>query len=256
MTHRQLIAAATASAAMMALAAPALAQDQPAWTGWYIGGNLGGSWGDTSGATTVSAGTTLPSIPAVDVAAINSSGASSNNKSGFTGGIEGGYNWVNDGFLFGIESDWGWMDVGDSSHRTVNSGLLIFPPVTYTINQRVSTDWIWTLRPRIGFISDRWLFYGTGGIATTDIKLSADYADTRTPATTASVSSSETKTGWVAGLGGAYAFNPEWSVKGEWLYADFGHASGTAATPDGFAHIASEGSVKANLLRLGFDYRF
>lgn len=262
MTHRFSTAAlATLSLAALSLpalsASPAMAQDQSTWNGFYIGANIGGTWGDTSMRTTTSPGTSTSPISSVDAAAINGISGGGSSKGGFTGGVEGGYNWVSTPWLFGVETDWEAFDVSEhNDHRTVNSALLISPPITYTINQHVSTDWLWTLRPRVGYVSGPWLVYATGGLAVSDVKHTFDYADNRSPGGLAHLSKSDTKTGWTAGLGGAYAFSPNWSVKGEWLYVDLGNVHGTASTADGFASFDSEAKVRANLLRVGVDYKF
>jgi opacity protein-like surface antigen len=45
-------------------------------------------------------------------------------------------------------------------------------------------------------------------------------------------------------------------VKGEYLYVDLGHASETFATPNGYAEFTTKAKVKANIVRVGVDYRF
>jgi len=256
MTHRFVLAAAAAPAAILCAAFPAMAETQNPFAGWYIGANLGGVWGDASGSVTTAPGTGAVVIPPADVSAINAASTGSSSTSGFTGGVEGGFNWVNEGVLFGIETDWGAMDISQGANRTVNSTFTLTPPLVYSLDNHVHTDWVWTLRPRLGFVGNDWLVYGTVGLAVTDVKNSLTYADTHTPARTVSTSSSDTKSGWVAGLGGAWAFSPQWSLKGEWLYTDFGTVTATAMTSDGFVAVKSDASVRGNLFRVGIDYRF
>jgi outer membrane immunogenic protein len=260
MTHRNLLI--TAAAAGLALAAPAAAQDN-IWTGFYIGGNLGGAWGDTSIKTVVSPGSGTIVIPPGDVGLINQVSSDDDNKAGFTGGVQIGYNWQSDSLLFGIEADFGAFDIDQQRTNTYTSTVTVSPPifptpapVVYALDQRVKTGEVWTVRPRLGYASGPWLFYATGGVAGTKVKLRTQYADTRTPPNTAEISDSKSKTGWAAGLGGAYMFGTNWSVRGEWLYADFGNVSDAVATPNGFVSVGSEASVKANILRLGVDYKF
>jgi outer membrane immunogenic protein len=256
MLHRSLlIAGAAALAAALGAAAPAAAQDYD-WTGFYVGGNLGGTWGDTDLQTVGSSGGGAVVIPPADLAMINATGSQSANKTGFTGGVEGGYNFQAGSWLFGVETDYGAMDVNQSQANTYQSAVLITPPVTYTLTQRVSTDWVWTLRGRLGYVSGPWMFYGTGGMATTKIKFGVDYADTRATPSTAHIDVNDTKSGWTAGLGGAFMFAPQLSAKAEWLYADFGNVRGSATTSNGFASFTSEAGVKANLVRVGLDWTF
>ena len=259
MTSRFLLAA---SAAASLTAAPAMAQSVD-WTGFYIGGTLGGAWGDTSLKLEAKPGNGTVVIPPVDVARINQIAADDNNNSGFTGGLIGGYNYQNGSLLLGIEMDYSAMDIEQERTNTYQSAVVVTPPITpappvpsYTLNQKVQTDWVWTLRPRIGYVSGPWMVYATGGIASTRITLDTAFADTRTPPNTASSSTSDTKTGWTMGLGGAYAFSPNWSVRGEWLYTDFGSIRDTASTANGFATLTSEGDFGANIMRVGVDYKF
>jgi outer membrane immunogenic protein len=259
MTRRQSLVAATASFALLC-AAPAMAQNATPWTGWYIGGNAGGVWGDASaqiGAAVGPGGGNNVVINPLDVTAINGATTSgSGNTSGFTGGIEGGYNWVSGGFLFGIESDWDFMDISQRATRTATSPLLISPPITYTLSQEVKSDWLWTLRPRFGFVTDQWLFYGTVGLAVTDVKNTVHFTDSLATPHVVSQDTSDTKTGWIGGLGAAYAWSPEWSIKGEWLYLDVGTVDNTIVGSNGFVVLNSHASVRGNIFRLGVDYRF
>src|SRR5437868_4494385 len=102
-----------ASLAVAALyAAPVLAADRPApaykaapmaapvysWTGFYIGGNVGGAWSHLT-TTDVDA-----------FAALATAGTQTKlHKTGFTGGGQLGYNVQSANWLFGIEGDIGWL---------------------------------------------------------------------------------------------------------------------------------------------------
>jgi len=176
---RRLLLAAGSSLALLGAAAPAAAQSPPSdyWSGWYIGLNAGGSWGDNNLNRQVTAGGSTVTIPPADIALINSNTSSSNsNKTGFTGGIEGGYNYLSTkGWLFGIEADWVALSVNTRDSHTFTSAITqpIIPPpppTQYTINQRADTDWMVSIRPRLGFTSGQWLFYGTAGVAFADVK--------------------------------------------------------------------------------------
>jgi outer membrane immunogenic protein len=247
---------ASAAAAMLGVAGPAVAQSDDYWTGFYLGGSIGASWGDTSTKTSGNPGNGPVVIPPVDLAVINALGASSGNKTGFIGGGEGGFNFLFGSVLLGLETDLSFFDVNQSKANTFTSALAINPPVQETLTQHLTTDWLWTLRTRVGFTGGPWLVYATGGVASSKIKYSVAFSDTRNPRDVAQQSFSDTKTGWVAGLGGAYALAPNWSVKGEYLYTDLGDIRGTLTTPTGFVTLTSQAKVKANILRVGVDYRF
>jgi outer membrane immunogenic protein len=236
-------------------AAPASAQQNPLpiyYGGWYVGVNAGGSWADTKLQSTLTPGT-AGVVTAADAAAINALPADKNNKAGFTGGIEGGYEYMYDQhWMFGAEADWEAIDIKSGTTKNINSASV--PGRVYQLNQSTSAGWMFSLRPRIGYVaSARWLVYGTAGIAWSDLKYAANITATGL-GTVGSTSSSATKTGFVGGAGTAYAFNDKWSVKAEWLWADFGKVnSATTATS---ASLQANDTIAANLIRVGLDYRF
>jgi Opacity protein and related surface antigens len=75
------------------------------------------------------------------------------------------------------------------------------------------------VRGRVGYTSGPWLAYATGGFA---------WAGGRFLNTPTGVDVEEkhinVRPGWAAGAGLEYAFAPHWSVKLEYLYAQFGKA--------------------------------
>jgi len=252
MTYRFMLGVAAVAA--FATTAPAMAQED--WTGFYVGANGGVSWGDTKLNLQIGTGSGPVAVPPGDVGVINRTGSDDDNKTSFTGGLQAGYNYQSGSWLFGIETDIGFFDISQRRTNVYQSGLLISPPITYTLDQRVKTDWIWTLRPRLGYVSGPWMGYVTGGIATSKTKLETRFADNRSPQNVAELKKDDTDTGWVGGLGGAYAFSPNMSVRGEWLYVDFGKIHKTVTGSNNFVTITPEASVKANLIRMGIDYKF
>ena len=256
MTKLQFFAAGASLAALLSAGAAAAQEQDYSWTGFYAGVNLGGAWGKASNHVTASSGTGAVTIPPGDITTINGIGTNNSNALRFTGGGEAGYNYQSGHLLLGLETDFDAFQVKQIKSTTFNSALLINPPVTYTIGQKVTTDWLWTIRPRIGYAAGRWLVYGTAGMAMTPITLLTTYSDTLLPPNAASIAVNKTKTGWTAGLGGAYAFTPHLSIKAEWLYSDFGTVQGSATTASGYASFVTQASVKANLVRMGVDYRF
>ena len=262
MTHRFLLA--SVAAAGLAFAAPALAQqsqDDTPWHGWYAGVNLGGNWGHGSQHLTAAPGNGAVVIPPADIGVIQSV-IDKSNSAGFTGGIEGGYNYKykSSGLLLGFETDFDAMNLDQHVTKTFQPSLTVNPPPatppTATVTQSLKTDWLWTLRPRIGWVTGRWLLYGTGGLAVGNVKQTASYADNLLPPNSAILSRSDTQVGWVAGVGAGYAIGSNWSIKAEWLYADLGTVSASAATPGGYAVIGSSGQIRSNIVRVGVDYRF
>jgi len=251
---KKLVAPAALALAGAAVAGPAAAQDDSDyWSGFYVGANIGGSWADTSTRLNATGPSGAGVIPPADIDQINRVSHDSSNDGAFTGGVEGGYNYrIGENWLVGLETDFGFLNLKqDRNQAFVSTGP---GNPTFTTNQRVKTDWMWTVRPRVGYVNDNWMVYATGGMAMSHIKYRANFADTRIPQNSVGLELDDTKTGWTAGAGAAYAISPRWSVKGEYLYASFGKVSGES--PSGALQLQGDSRVKANIVRVGMDYRF
>ena len=181
--------------------------------------------------------------------------------SGFYVGINGGYgfgksSWSGGGFTTGDfdvkgamaggtvgynfqTGSWVWGLEGDvaASWMKGTAGPAVCAPDCETKN-----SWLGTARGRLGYAAwNNWLPYITGGAAFGDIK-----------ATAGGVSVNKTNVGWTAGVGLEYAFLGNWSTKVEYLYADLGKMTCGAAT----CGVDTEIKLKANLVRVGLNYRF
>lgn len=185
-----------ANAADMALKAhPADPSSAYNWSGWYLGLNAGGNWGTSQTSTTIGNGTTGIFLLPVAVNGINGIGMPTDfNTRGFTGGTHGGYNYQMGHWLLGVEADFEYLRSAGSNTVT---GFVV-PGLPATIATSLGTDWLFTLRPRLGLIFGSWLFYGTGGLAIT--RLSANWSFVSTGAAE-SASASATEPGWAAGGG-------------------------------------------------------
>jgi outer membrane immunogenic protein len=222
------------SALLGVLAGPALAADMPPrpyakapaytapalvynWTGFYIGGHVGGAFAGDNG--------------------LQSSDAR------FLGGVQAGAdyqfapNWV-----LGAEAQYSWLSSG-----TNNS--LIFPAGT-VVNGRVA-DQIGSVTGRIGYTWGPGLIYAKGGYAWRDGNTIgvANAAGVPQPFTT----SGNSKDGYTVGAGLEYLFAPNWSAKAEYQYYNFGNTTLTTAPVDavGARFRNDEHSVK-----VGVNYRF
>jgi outer membrane immunogenic protein len=238
------------------------------WTGFYVGVNAGGDWNQSDPTTTTVVSSAPTYINLVSIGAISAAGAQRINSSGFTGGLTAGYNWQSSNFVFGIESDFNYFGVRGSK----TSGPVLYPccaPSTFTVNSSVSSDWLITLRPRIGIASNNWLFYATGGLAVANVKSDFSFTDTFASAAE-SASISKTKAGWTAGVGTEYAVMNGWSVKAEYLYVDLGRDGTTSSNLHNrdafgifpanfffplnvFTHSAD---LRSNIVRVGLNYKF
>jgi outer membrane immunogenic protein len=268
-TVAALIAGSSAFAADMPAQAPAYTKAPvvaPAysWTGFYLSGDVGGAWGRQ--ATALSTVDTPGSnchfcAPDTNVGALNALGSSAFNTSSAAFGVKGGYNTQVNSWVLGIESDFTSLRLRNSAASTGNP----FPGFTTGVvnfSTNVSTDWLVTLRPRIGYAFDRTLFYVTGGLAFAHLGITQGYSDfapegNGTGHERSSVSA--VKTGWTVGGGAEYAITQNWIVNAEYLYAKLGSikTAGTV-TDDGSTTATLPFTLKTELhqVRMGVSYKF
>jgi outer membrane immunogenic protein len=128
-------------------------------------------------------------------------GSAKADADGISGGGYAGYNFAISNFLLGAEGDF-----TGSAMSGGNSGFT------------VSNPWNGTLRARAGLTVERFLFYGTGGFAFGDEKVS-----------NAVSSDSSVRTGWTAGFGAEAALTNNVTARVEYRYTDLGsHLFATA----------------------------
>jgi outer membrane immunogenic protein len=240
----------TASAADMAVKAAPLAPAPFSWTGFYIGGNVGGAWTPNNAGSdfgplfppfiVLAPQAAIPTLIPGQLDVLTGGGR----QSGVIGGGQVGYNWQINQFVLGVEAD----AVGSGLNGSRGTATRSFgPPVLLaTVNQTVTVDfgridWMATFRGRAGLAVDRALFYVTGGAAVADIGGSTTTVvngpGIAIPAGTffATDGGSTTRWGWTVGGGIEWAFSPNWSVAGEYRHSDFGNRATTFTIPSGLA---------------------
>jgi outer membrane immunogenic protein len=226
------------------------------WTGFYIGGNIGGGWNRDTGAAGcidpagVRNGTFCQVVPAGTI-----------DSSGVIGGVQIGYNWqVAPSWLFGLEADIQGADIKGST--TVNGpfafagGGLALPAAQFTASEKL--DWLGTVRGRVGATVGSALLYATGGLAYGHAQLATNLASAFL---TFPASASVTKVGWTVGAGVEWGFAGNWSVKVEGLYYDLGTTSVAAGPTVGGAGVlgfvrTKDFDLHGAIGRVGLNYHF
>jgi outer membrane immunogenic protein len=201
------------------------------WTGFYVGGNVGYSWGrastDLTETTSNTATLTTPNGSATATATTTSVGNDRAKLNGSLGGFQAGYNWQTDRFVTGFEGD--IQATGERGDVTicpvavgVAPGPCLGPSGTLFGTASYRLPWFATLRGRAGVTFDRVMLYVTGGLAAAEIK--ADYLSGSVgfPASLAAGSANTTRVGWAFGGGIEGAIDRNWSIKAEYLHLDFG----------------------------------
>jgi outer membrane immunogenic protein len=238
------------------------------WDGFYVGANVGYSWGRASGTDVTAPFPGFPSSP-------------DGNFNGWLGGLQAGRNWQSGNWVFGIEGDIqitgekGSSTNSGSTARLVEAGSDFNDIFTQTLSGDRKLPWFATLRGRIGGLIDpTTLLYGTGGLAVghfttsgqstitcqrfgpgstgTIPQLSACIPPAGSPTIgSTSFSDSTTKVGWTLGAGVEKHVTRNWSVKLEYLYLDYGKHTFFGSTAG-----ATEVRLRDHVARVGINYLF
>ena len=240
-----------ATAADMPLKAPAPAVVEAfSWTGFYVGLNAGGFWGEGGQGFFIddSLGRyyTFGAGQAANIAQVMFIGNLPVKNSGFTGGGQIGVNYQAGPWVLGLEADLNWFN--PSATFTRNSFLpppaFALPgpvPVPFTITDSTSGDWLATYRFRAGIRPfHNLMIYGTAGGAVAHVNLTSSYADfTTCPpqiscALRANINTTQNAWGFAGGGGAEWMFAHNWSFKAEWIFVSVkGSDVSTLALPTG-----------------------
>ncbi len=248
-----ILSSTPAGAADMPVKAPAAKTHN--WGGCYIGLNGGGAESGSDFTTTVGTGTHL--TPA-DAALVVEGGTLSANSPNFLGGGQAGCNWVSGTWVYGLEGD---VDTFRSNPQIINGTATLSDGVTsFTIGQSLTTNYLATVRPRLGIAADRNLFYITGGAAFTKASYTQTYLDALVPSGTGVAAGSKFLVGWTAGVGWEYAWTDNWSFKLEYLFTGFpGTTNGIGAITDaagGSNPFQGSADLVIQTARAGINFKF
>ena len=224
------------------------------WTGIYAGLNAGGGWMKDSASADCftpagvffGAGCSLVPAPSL-------------RPSGFIGGGQIGGNYQVNQWVFGLEADLQGSTIKDSV--SINGPFPIVGggagAAGDVFSAREQLNWFGTVRGRVGLAVDRALFYVTGGFAAGEVEVSSNTAFVS--GISYPVTAKNTQTGWTAGGGIEYAFDPNWSAKIEGLYYDLGSVSVRTTSVPLTATAFTRGStfdLTGAIVRAGVNYRF
>jgi outer membrane immunogenic protein len=219
-------------------APPPVAQQVFSWTGFYIGGYVGGASARHSSAQVFDGGLDTPP---------DLKDYPGGRETGVFGGGTVGYNWQFNNVVFGIEGEGGY--IGINGTRTITA-LNDFDGSASTVKY----GGYGVIAGRLGIAFDRALLYVKGGAAFADIRnRSFEFGETGPMSIELDEDHrvSKTHTGWAAGVGLEYAFAPNWSGKVEYLHMDFGSVSTRNAELD-IIRFRNE----VDTVKVGFNYRF
>jgi outer membrane immunogenic protein len=238
--------------------APALAADLPArtytkapvleapasWTGFYLGGNVGGGWNTNFWDNLNSQlQTNFP--------------LGGGNSNGLLGGFQGGFNYqIGPKIVIGIEGEYDFSGI---------KGDLVFMPRDFVGHIHTRENSIAAVTGKIGGIyHDDILIYVKGGWAWSQFKYDISVTNTG-EGTSGGVYPTQTnnRSGGTLGFGTEYKLDRNWSAKIEYDYYDFG--TKTVFFPQGISINSFPGLTapfrvdvmqQTHVIKAGFNYNF
>jgi high affinity Mn2+ porin len=204
----------------LAITSTAVQAQSSNWGGWYAGAQVGYAPGNASATIT-------QSVPI----------GSSTTFGRLDGGLHFGYNEIfSSRLIVGAEADISFPDFFEDG-AAFSTGT----PRGDTITENI--DFVSTLRGRLGYASNRWLLYGTGGVAPSQVRF-IERAATTDPAHHIL----RFHAGWTLGAGVEFALAPDWSARVEYRYDRLGRTG--VAFPSG---TGVESKLDVQGLRLGLS---
>jgi outer membrane immunogenic protein len=191
------------------------------WAGCYLGAEGGGAWGESRQDTALGSTSGVYSV-----------------SGGMAGGTIG-CNHQTGPWVLGLEGDLSWTSKRGSA-----------PEFAPEFTSEVRENWLATVRARLGWASQRWLLYVTGGYAAAAVE-----AGVVNPAIALDVSETKTRSGFAVGAGIETAIVGSWTVKIEYLYVGLQNA-GYFDVPPPAIYARTGVPVCDNIYRVGLNYRF
>jgi outer membrane immunogenic protein len=251
-----------ASASLLALScATALAADFPmkaapmappvfTWTGCYIGAHAGGgSMHDSF---------TQDNTFSTDVVDTN---GNSGTGTGAVAGGQLGCNYQDGNAVFGLEGEGYWSNLKTTTGNSFTStgeGVTNFAATTKNKDD-------FTVAARVGIAFDRTLVYGKAGWAWGNFSFGSVNNFTAFPGSgftsfTDTIAATKTLNGLLLGAGIEHAFSPNWTVKLEYNFLDFGSAGVSLTGCDTGSPCFNSGTVSQHvykqIFKVGFNYLF
>jgi len=231
---RPQLLAATALGSTIGFLVPGGALAAPAfdWSGFYAGVGLGLAKSDAEirfSDIGTSSGFTAPDSVRLPVLGTN-------------GSVRLGYNWQASNFVYGVEADGHLLALDATASAT-----------GYTVTN--SLDALLSLRARFGVGFDRWVLFGSAGVAAGASSFSADVGTgtRRTPAAGHGI-----VTGYVIGLGGEYALTDKISLSASASYYALNSLHGTGVSDGGYltSTYAADVAPRGAIFETGVNVRF
>ncbi len=238
--------AAPASAADLAAKSYVKAPPPPppvfSWTGFYVGGNIGGAWAHNNWNDTLFL-----------------TNFNNGNNGRFIGGGQIGGNYQIGQFVIGGEWDFDW-----AGNNNNNGVAVVLPGVGPVALTNSNNRWVTTVAARFGWAVDHWLLYGkVGGGWVGNNNFTVTNLTTGASLTCGSFGISNcggNTGGWLVGAGFEYAFTNNWTVKLEYDYLGLGNRTivipAGAPAPFVAGDTFTSNNRNVQMVKVGVNYLF
>jgi outer membrane immunogenic protein len=231
------------------------------WSGFYFGIHVGGQFGHSEDFD-----------EDYNIGSGDPGKAWGYSESGFVAGGQVGYNWQFHHFVVGVESDIGYMNMDGSGVEPASINR-----AGGDTRGESDSDFYVTVRGRVGFAQDCWLFYVTGGVigVNYDTRVVDDCFTGDCGGGTIDAHKQEFNWGPTVGGGIERMLGRHWSIKLEYLFytldnqgfdgistSHFALASTSlATTPDAIQGKSTDtnhfsGETEGHIVRVGLNFRF
>lgn len=228
------------------------------WTGFYVGAAAGYGWGEANDSINMQGDWVTDGTN--DNTFLTPYATNKLNPNSFVGGAQAGYNYEIKHWVPGIAADFDYFGMS----ANYSSGFLAHESAittnTYSLDSSFSSNWLITIRPRLGYAFGSFLPYITGGLAIANQKFSQNLTQLNLDYTE-NASLSNVGLGWTVGAGVEYALRTQWQLTLEYLYVDLPSNSVTtygtfASVPVANYYSSHTVQLNANIIRAGLVYTF
>ena len=230
---------------------PALRPGKPRWTGFYVGGSVGGA--DQSSPTRIQ-GVGPNNEVQTSIDAGNVAGRLSPSGRNLTVSGQFGFNYQIGAVVLGAETDFSAMHTGGRKASTVNPF-----GVEVTTQTQAELFTLGTVRARAGVAFGDLMVFATGGYAYGHLGQRGAINPVPTNNPTYAGSNGQMASGWALGGGLEYALGPMLSLKLDYLHYDLGTQRLVLSETLGFftdEYATMRAKTRGDMVRMGLNIGF
>jgi outer membrane immunogenic protein len=228
------------------------------WSGWHVGVTAGHASGDSEAKVGLSGAWASESPALRDF--VSNTWSDELSPSGTAFGVNFGYDhqFANN-LILGAELDYSTLNA-DDSRNTGPQPTPPFPSLSYNFGNSVDVDNQLSLRGKLGVAIDRHQLYATAGWTQVDTEFTAEVLSNGNYSKLGRKSEKLDGIQW--GVGYAFDFGNQWSLRAEYLRTDVDDTDYTTAYRPGSAFLSPAYIETVNqdldydTFRVGVDYRF